>query len=83
MSMIGTHGDGYLSLLLQFKESPHYVIHVYVAFKMIGFVEIAFGIALSAAEVNEVNTVTKPVHHAFEVVGTAYTQANRCRGKAH
>ena len=46
MSMVGAHRNGDFAALLQFEEGFHYVIHVDVAFQVVGFVEVAFGVAL-------------------------------------
>ncbi len=82
VSVVGTHGDGYLSLLLQFEESFHDVIHIHITFQVVGFVEVAFCVTLCAAEVDEVDTVTELLHHAFQVVGAAYTERTGAKTKS-
>ena len=74
MPVVGTHRDGDFTALLQFEESLHHVVHVDVAFQMVGFVEVAFRIALRAAQVHKVDTVAEPLHQGGAVIGAAYAQ---------
>ena len=74
MSVVGTHGNGYLTLLLQFEESFHDVIHIHITFQVVGFVEVAFRVALRAAQVNEIDAVGKLLHDGGTVVGAAYAE---------
>ena len=48
------------------------MVHVDVAFQMVGFVEVAFLIALRAAQVHEVNAVAELLHQGGTVIGAAY-----------
>lgn len=82
MSMVGAHRNGDFAALLQFEEGFHYVIHVDVAFQVVGFVEVAFRIALCAAEVNEVDTVAELFHQGGAVVCAAYTQRTGAQTQA-
>lgn len=72
--MVRAHWDGDATMLLQFKEGFHHVIHVHVSFQVVGFVEVAFGVALRTAQVDEVDAVGKLLHDGCTVVGTAYTE---------
>ncbi len=58
------------------------MVHVDVAFQMVGFVEVAFLIALCAAEVNEVDTVAELFHQGGAVVCAAYTQRTGAQTQA-
>lgn len=80
--MVGAHRNGDFAALLQFEEGFHYVIHVDVAFQVVGFVEVAFRIALCAAEVNEVDTVAELFHQGGAVVCAAYTQGTGAQTQA-
>ena len=82
MSVVGTHGDGYTTLLLQFQEGFHDFVHVDVAFQVVGFVEVAFGITLGAAQVNEMDAVCKLLHKGSTVVGTAHAQGSGAEAQA-
>ena len=74
MPVVGTHGDGHAAALLHLEEGFHDVVHVYVALQVIGLVEVAFGVALGAAQVDEVDAVGKAGHQGGAVVGAAYAQ---------
>ena len=49
-------------------------VHIDVAFQMVGFVEVAFLIALRAAQVHEVDAVAELLHQGGTVIGAAYAQ---------
>lgn len=72
VSVVGAHGDGGAAALLHQEEGFHHVVHVYVSFQVVCFVEVAFGIALRAAQVDEVDAVGKLLHEGGTVVGAAH-----------
>ena len=74
VTVVGTHRDGNLTALLQLEESLHHMVHVDVAFQMVGFVEVAFLIALRATQVHEVDAVAELFHQGGTVIGAAYAQ---------
>ena len=81
MPVVGTHRDGDFTAMLQFEESLHHVVHVDVAFQVVGFVEVAFRIALRAAQVHKVDTVmTAPSGRRSR--GAAYAQRTRAQAQA-
>ena len=74
MTVVGTHRNGNLTALLQLEESLHHMVHIDVAFQMVGFVEVAFLIALRTAQVHEVDAVAELLHQGGTVIGAAYAQ---------
>ena len=49
---------------------------------MVGFVEVAFGVALRTAQVDEVDAVGKLLHDGGTIVGAAYTERTGAEAKA-
>ena len=79
VTVVGTHRmEPYGAAAARGKPSSH--VHVDVAFQMVGFVEVAFLIALRAAQVHEVDAVAELFHQGSTVIGAAYAQKNRCTG---
>ena len=70
--VIGTDGDGNAAPLLHFEEGTHHGGHIDITFQVVGLVEVAFGVALGAAEVDEVDAVAKLAHHRREVIVCPY-----------
>ena len=68
--------------LLHLEEGFHDVVHVYVALQVIGLVEVAFGVALGAAQVDEVDAVGKACHQGGAVVGAAYAEGAGAEAEA-
>ena len=81
VSVVGSHRDRDTTALLQFKEGFHHVIHVHVSFQVVGFVEIAFGVALCTAQMDKVDAVGKLLHDGCTIVGAAYTERTGAEAK--
>ena len=74
MSVVGTHGDRAFTTLLQKNKSLHYVVHIYISFQVVGFVEVAFLITLRTAQMHKVHTVAKTFHHTCKVIIGTHTE---------
>ena len=79
MTVVRTHRNRYLTTLLHEQEVLHYMIHVYISFQVISFMEVTFGITLCAAQVYEINTVAPAFqrHKPLDSLGTASTSLRK------
>lgn len=68
MAVVGAHGDGDVAGALEGDDFADDGVHVDVAGKMVGFVEVAGLVALGAPEMDEVDRVAETADHAGEVV---------------
>ena len=60
VAVVGAHGQAELARTHELDKVRHDSIHVHIAFQVVGFVEIAFRIALGTAQVEEVDAVGSP-----------------------
>ena len=60
--------DALLPILLYLKEGFHHFVHRDVTLQVVRLVEVAFGIALGAAQVDKVDAVPEAAHHGGKVV---------------
>ncbi len=66
--VVGPHRDAHPAPLLHLKQRLHHSVHVHIALKQVGLVEIALSIALGRAQMHEAHPVAELPHHRHAVV---------------
>ena len=88
MAVVGTERHFQIGSALFFssflfqQQRLHHTVHIHVSFEVVGFVEVAFFIALRGAEVDEVNAVAEALDHAHQVIISPYAVASRAETQA-
>ena len=66
--------------MLKCEQRFHHAVHVYIAFEVVRLEEIAFCVALCAAQVHETDPVAELLHHRGQFV--VRTHAERTGAEA-
>lgn len=81
MTVVRTHSDRTFTTLLQKNQALHYVVHIYISFQVVSFIEVSFFVTLRTTQVYKVDTIAKTLHHTCKVIVSTYTERTCTQAK--
>ena len=82
MTMIRPEWKTHATTLLDFQYGLHHLIHIHIAFKKVGLIEIAFLIPFRATQMYETDPVPELTHHCRAVIVCTHAERTCAQAKS-